>query len=141
MEACWAQDPSERPSFESIARRIKAMQRWRKLIGKLRHAGEAAHRSHSMPVMRAPFRMLTQFGDDAAVGNDQNSEAARHVFSAPSPGQQQQQQHQPPQPHQSLLAEALRLELMCATPQPQWTTPLLEQLPPEAMEQADQRQF
>ena len=37
MEACWAQDAAERPSFEVIARRIKAMQQWRKVISKMRH--------------------------------------------------------------------------------------------------------
>lgn len=50
MEACWAQNAAERPSFEVIARRIKAMQRWRKLIGKMQRVGNAArniqHASH-----------------------------------------------------------------------------------------------
>jgi len=28
MEACWDQDPTKRPSFHTVARRLKAMQRW-----------------------------------------------------------------------------------------------------------------
>jgi hypothetical protein len=28
MKECWAQDPTQRPSFSSIARRLKAMQHW-----------------------------------------------------------------------------------------------------------------
>jgi len=28
MEACWHQDPKQRPDFHTVARRLKAMQRW-----------------------------------------------------------------------------------------------------------------
>lgn len=34
MKECWAHDHAARPSFEVIARRLKAMQRWRKIISK-----------------------------------------------------------------------------------------------------------
>jgi hypothetical protein len=36
MRDCWSQQAADRPCFEVIARRLKAMQRWRKL--KVRHA-------------------------------------------------------------------------------------------------------
>lgn len=134
MEACWAQDPAERPTFEVIARRIKAMQRWRKLIGRLQHAGETARRAHSMPVVRSAEHAATQSGY-AAVSYDERYDAARRIESAPPQAQQQQQQHVP-------LAAALRQELMRPMPQPQWTPPLLSQLPPaSSMQRGPWRQL
>jgi hypothetical protein len=50
MKECWAHDPAQRPSFEVIARRLKAMQRWRKIISKhstLHRAANALRHSSS----------------------------------------------------------------------------------------------
>lgn len=50
MCECWAQDSVQRPSFEVIARRLKAMQRWRMLISRhstLQRAVSAIKHSHS----------------------------------------------------------------------------------------------
>jgi len=50
MKECWAHDPAERPSFEVIARRLKAMQRWRTIISKhstLHRAASAVRQSSS----------------------------------------------------------------------------------------------
>jgi hypothetical protein len=50
MQECWAHDPAARPSFEVIARRLKAMQRWRKIISKhsaLHRAASALRQSSS----------------------------------------------------------------------------------------------
>jgi len=136
MEACWAQDPAERPTFEVIARRIKAMQRWRKLIGRLQHAGETARRAHSMPVVceRSVEHAETPSGS-AAVSYDERCDAARRIESAPPQAQQQQQQQQVP------LAAALRQELMRPMPQPQWMPPLLSQLPPASTQRGPWRQL
>jgi hypothetical protein len=50
MRDCWAQDAAQRPSFEVIARRLKAMQRWRMLIARhatLQRAASAVRRTTS----------------------------------------------------------------------------------------------
>lgn len=50
MKECWAHNPAQRPSFEVIARRLKAMQRWRKIISKhstLHRAASALRHSSS----------------------------------------------------------------------------------------------
>lgn len=57
MESCWSQDAAERPSFEAIAGRLKAMQRWRMVINRLQQSEcMAAHarRIRSMPAMTRP---------------------------------------------------------------------------------------
>jgi hypothetical protein len=131
MEECWSQEAADRPCFEVIARRLKAMQRWRKLKVRLSHVGETARRIHSSPAMQRPS---TSGGDvwrqgsapsgattDSLGGGDSCSPAARRVVSAPPVGgsaiQQQEQQ-------------SVRDQLLQPMEVPAWQPPLLSQLPP-----------
>lgn len=77
MEECWAHDPKQRPSFEVIARRLKAMQRWRKIISK--HS--ALHRAASALRQSSSSCSLTKEGSNKA-----GSSAAAHGDAAAAAG-------------------------------------------------------
>lgn len=130
MEECWAQEASERPCFEVIARRLKAMQRWRKLKLRMHRVGETARRVHSMPAMAQPGRGSQQgaLTDSAADSRDDEGEAAgpvaRRVVSEPAAGSRAAEQQLTP------IAARLRQELLQPMPAPAWQPPLLPQLPP-----------
>jgi hypothetical protein len=115
MQDCWSQEPAERPSFEAIARRIKALQRWRKLSCRLEHVGAAAQRTQSMPSIKPTQLEPTQ------------PCAARKVVSVSAaegnPDQQQQQLQR------DRVASAVRKGLLLGVPPPP-PSPLLPQLPP-----------
>lgn len=86
MQDCWSHEPSARPSFEAIARRIKAMQRWRKVISNLQPVDAAAvWRAHSMTAARG----TVQSTGNAAGTQSSSSPPARRVASAPTATQQQ----------------------------------------------------
>lgn len=68
MQECWAHDPAARPSFEVIARRLKAMQRWRKIISK--HS--TLHRAASALRQSSSCSSLAKAGGSAHNGSMHN---------------------------------------------------------------------
>jgi len=111
MEECWHQDPNLRPSFEVIARRLKAMQRWRRVINELQpHVQEAlTRRTHSMPassMMRGSGGYpggRTQSAVSGSGDDDQQDRARRTASAPPASGQPGRV---------SSMAELLRADLM-----------------------------
>ena len=89
MQECWSTDASERPCFETIAGRLKSLQRWRLLRRGLTHLGMIpSRRTQSMPAMVRPEqldRRRAQPTDDAAGSGSTTGDAAlaRRVVSAP----------------------------------------------------------
>lgn len=136
MEECWAQEASERPCFEVIARRLKAMQRWRKLKLRMHRVGETARRVHSMPAMTRAGRGSQQgaLTDGAADSRDDEGDAsgpvARRVVSEPAAGSGAAEAQQGQQQQLTPIAARLRQELLQPMPAPAWQPPLLPQLPP-----------
>jgi hypothetical protein len=72
MKECWAHDPKQRPSFEVIARRLKAMQRWRKIISK--HS--TLHRAASALRQSSSSSSLTKEGSSKAAAHGGSAAAA-----------------------------------------------------------------
>lgn len=136
MEECWAQDPSQRPSFEVIARRLKAMQRWRRIINRLQPHVEQAitRRTRSMPAMgRNGVPYSTQAGglgpgmaaggrtqSAASASSDESQEPARRIASAPAAATK----------GRVSLAEALRAGLLGGAGGPPSMLPQLPALQP-----------
>jgi hypothetical protein len=78
MQQCWAQDPAQRPTFEAIARRLKAHIHWR--ILRSRHALTAkAARAAAAAAAARRSNTTSSGGASSGVG---------------ATGQQQQQQQQ-----------------------------------------------
>jgi hypothetical protein len=75
MQECWAHDPAARPSFEVIARRLKAMQRWRKIISK--HS--ALHRAASALRQNSSCSSLAKAGAGGSAHNGSLHNGSPHV--------------------------------------------------------------
>lgn len=108
MQECWAQDPAQRPTFESIARRLKAMQRWRMVLSrhqKLRATVQALRLSS--------LKSTSSSGSVRAPGTPQGSGVAGQATpaaagrgSGQAVGAHQQPQKGPSRPGTSAKAAA-----------------------------------
>lgn len=126
MQECWAQDAAQRPSFEAIARRLKAMQRWRMVIGSLRPISEApsVSRTHSMPAPSAAA--------DTGRAEESRQEPVRRTASAPAPdGNVQSPPPPPPLSRSAMQHTSLAAVLRGELPRPTLPPPLPSPLPPQ----------
>ena len=96
MQECWAQDAAARPTFEVIARRIQAMQRWRKVISKMRPASDAACRALSLPTLAGLGGVAASLQSAGGQPADAHSAPTVCRDQGVSAAQQQQQQQLSP---------------------------------------------
>lgn len=84
MKECWAHDLAQRPSFEVIARRLKAMQRWRTIISKhsTLHRAASALRQSSSSSSLSKEQQHTKNGSPHVTGHIEGPSGAAAGWSA-----------------------------------------------------------